>query len=70
MNIENNLKIIIMLIFTINIYLMIVACIIAFTLKNAFIMYNKKFDYIKHLIIQTNKKKKKETKDKRKKIQE
>ena len=66
MNIENNLKIIIMLIFTINIYLMIVACIIAFTLKNAFTMYNKKFDYIKQLIIQTNKKKKKESKEKKK----
>lgn len=67
MNIENNLKIILILIFTINIYLMVVACIIAFTLKNAFIMYNKKFNYIKRLILQTNKrmKKTKETKEKK-----
>ena len=46
MNIENNLKIIMLLLFVINIYLMVVACIIAYTLKNAFNMYNKKFDYI------------------------
>jgi len=70
MNIENNLKIIILLIFTINIYFMIVSCIIAFTLKNAFIMYNKKFDYMKELILQTNKENRKKKIEKRKKNKE
>ena len=43
---------------------MVVACIIAYTLKNAFNMYNKKFDYIKELLLEkNNKKKKKEKKD-------
>ena len=65
MNIENNLKIIILLIFTINIYLMIVSCIIAFTLNNSFTMYNKKFDYMKELILQTNKEKRKSNKENR-----
>ena len=36
---------------------MVAACIIAFTLKNAFTMYNKKLDFLKHLILQTNKRK-------------
>jgi hypothetical protein len=65
MNIESNLKIIIMLIFTINIYLMVVACIIAYTLKNAFTMYNKKLNYIKNLIIQTKKINKNKNKNKK-----
>ena len=66
MNIEYNLKIIIGLIFTINIYLMIVACVIAYTLKSAFTMYNKKLNHIKRLILQL-KKEKKEKKEKEEK---
>jgi len=49
---------------------MIVSCIIAFTLKNAFIMYNKKFDYMKELILQTNKENRKKKIEKRKKNKE
>ena len=52
---------------------MIVACIIAYTLKSAFNMYNKKFRHIKRLIFQLKKEKrneetkKKETKEKKEK---
>ena len=71
MNIERNLKIIIILIAFLNVYLIIEACVLIFVLKTSFHMYNEKLNYIKELIIQRKKIEKRKKKiEKRKKKKE
>lgn len=74
MNIERNLKIIIILIAFLNAYLILEACVLIFVLKQSFHMYNEKLNHIKDLILRDqdtkrDKEKRKERRERKEKIE-